>query len=124
MTFASFLTACLTGMGVGSGGLFIVYLTMLAGYPQLEAQGLNLHFFIFSTAFAMLVHTRSQNLPFRRLGYICFVGGFGCAGGAMLAQTIDGGMLKTVFAVVLILSGSISLLSNQKNKKIQKPLYK
>lgn len=108
-------------MGVGSGGLFIVYLTMLAGYPQLEAQGLNLHFFIFSTAFAMLVHTRSQNLPFRRLGYICFVGSFGCAGGAILAQHMHSGMLRTIFAVVLILSGSISLLGKPKESPAKTP---
>ena len=121
MTLAAFLIGILTGMGVGSGGLFIVYLTMLAGLPQLAAQGLNLHFFIFSTAAAMLIHARTAALPLRRLAYICAIGSFGCAGGAILAQNIGSGILRTVFAFVLILSGSISLFSS---KKIKKPLYK
>ena len=47
MAFAAFLTALLAGMGVGSGGLFVVFLTVFLDYPQLAAQGLNLYFFIF-----------------------------------------------------------------------------
>lgn len=46
MAFAAFLTALLAGMGVGSGGLFVVFLTVFLDYPQLAAQGLNLYFFI------------------------------------------------------------------------------
>jgi|GEM_PF-1091897 len=121
MTLASFLAAILTGLGVGSGGVFIVYLTMIADYPQLAAQGLNLHFFIFSTAAALLVHARSQALPFRRLFYICLTGSAGCIGGALLARQLDGGILRTVLALLLIFSGANSLLSS---KKIKKPLYK
>ena len=121
MAIASFLTACLTGMGVGSGGLFVVYLTMLCDMPQLAAQGLNLYFFLFSTGCAMAVHLRRKNLPLRRLAYICAVGSFACAGGATLAQSMEGNALRTVFAVVLIVTGAVSLLSS---KKMKKTLYK
>ena len=60
MAIASFLIALLTGMGVGSGGIFVVYLTLLHGVEQLAAQGLNLYFFIFSTAAASIIHLRSK----------------------------------------------------------------
>ncbi len=124
MILASFLIGILTGMGVGSGGLFILYLTMFAGLPQLEAQGLNLYFFLFSTTAAMLLHTRTRHLPYRRLAYICAVGGIACAAGASLAQTLDGSLLRRIFALTLIAAGAITLFTGEKKKKIEKPLYK
>ena len=40
--------AVLSGMGVGSGGLLVVYLTLAAGMQQAPAQALNLFFFLFA----------------------------------------------------------------------------
>lgn len=37
MPFATFLVALLAGMGVGSGGLYVVYLTLFAEKNQLAA---------------------------------------------------------------------------------------
>ena len=45
---ASFGIAVLSGMGVGSAGLFVLYLTAFAGLSQLQAQGLTLVFFLLS----------------------------------------------------------------------------
>lgn len=124
MIFATFITALLCGMGVGSGGIFIVYLTMLAGYGQLAAQGLNLYFFIFATAAAMLIHIRARALPIKRLFYLCTFGTAGCIFGASLAQNLDGGLLRKIFAAVLIITGCISLFSGRGREKFQKTLYK
>ncbi|MBQ5389831.1 MAG: sulfite exporter TauE/SafE family protein [Clostridia bacterium] len=126
MTIVSFLVACLAGMGVGSGGLFVIYLTLFSGMPQLEAQGLNLHFFIFATAAALLLHARTLVIPLRRLAYVCGVGSIGCAGGAALAQHMDGDSLRTVFAIVLIGTGAVTLFTgkSQKMQKFEKTLYK
>lgn len=123
MAIAAFIIALLTGMGVGSGGLFVVYLTMIAGLPQLEAQGLNLYFFIFSTAAALMLHSRTQELPRARLAFICLVGSIGCVFGATLAQRLDASLLQKLFAFLLIISGGITLFSPTK-KNLQKPLYK
>ena len=114
MIFATFLIAVLCGMGLGSGGLFIVYLTVIAGYEQLTAQGLNLYFFIFSTSAALIIHTRKQELPIKRLLYVCFFGSIGCIFGAMLAQNISASLLRNIFAIFLILSGVISLFGHKK----------
>ena len=37
LLLAAFAAALLSGMGVGSAGLFILYLTLVAGYPQPQA---------------------------------------------------------------------------------------
>ncbi len=116
MIIATFITAALCGMGVGSGGIFIVYLTLIAGYEQYAAQGLNLYFFIFATAAAMAVHIRKRELPLRRLFYLCGFGIIGCICGSLLARELDGELLKKIFAVVLIFTGGISLLSGHGKK--------
>ncbi|MBE6679254.1 MAG: sulfite exporter TauE/SafE family protein [Ruminococcaceae bacterium] len=121
MILATFLIAVLCGMGVGSGGLFVVYLTVFLSIEQLAAQGLNLYFFIFSTAAALIIHVKKQNLPIKRLLYLCSFGVSGCIFGAMLAQNISGDALRTVFALFLIISGTASLFSGRNFKK---SLYK
>ena len=113
MAIATLIIAILCGMGLGSGGLFVVYLTVLCGYEQLLAQGLNLYFFIFSTAAALPVHAKKQKLPLKRLAYICALGSGGCAGGALLAQSIDKGILRMIFAFLLIISGGITMLQKK-----------
>ena len=126
MTIASFLVAVLAGMGVGSGGLFIVYLTMLADMPQLEAQGLNLYFFIFATAAALLLHARTHPLPLGRLAYVCGVGSIGCVLGASLAQHMIGGTLRTFFAIVLLVTCLVYFFTKEtrKNENFEKTIYK
>ena len=114
MIFATFLISVLCGMGLGSGGLYIVYLTVFTNTEQLQAQGLNLYFFIFSTAAALIIHIKKQKLHLRRLIYICTLGSIGCIGGALLAQDLGSNVLRNIFAILLIVSGVISLLSKQK----------
>ena len=48
------LIALLSGMGVGGGGLFAVYLSMFTDIPQLSVQGYNLLFFLFSARYPFL----------------------------------------------------------------------
>ena len=42
----AFAAATLTGLGVGSGGLYLLWLTLFTDTPQTEAQGRNLIFCI------------------------------------------------------------------------------
>ena len=44
---AAFFIALLSGLGIGGGGLFTVYLAFVGGAPQLSAQGFNLIFFFY-----------------------------------------------------------------------------
>ena len=43
---AGFGSAVLASMGMGGGSILILYLTLIAGVPQREAQGVNLLFFL------------------------------------------------------------------------------
>ena len=52
--FAGVLIASLAGMGIGGGGLLVLYLVFVKGAEQLGAQGLNLVFFICAAASSVM----------------------------------------------------------------------
>jgi hypothetical protein len=64
LSFISFAVAILSGLGVGSAGLLVVYLTAIEHQAQLTAQGLNLLFFLFSSGAALTVHLLRTPLLF------------------------------------------------------------
>ena len=43
---AGFLSGLIGSMGFGGGGVLIIYLVVFANIPQLQAQGINLIFFV------------------------------------------------------------------------------
>ena len=43
------ITSVLSGLGIGGGGLLVIYLAFFTDTPQITAQGINLLFFIFSS---------------------------------------------------------------------------
>ena len=50
---ASLLAAALSGLGVGSGGLLVIYLSLFTDLPQRTAQGFNVLFFLFYGGIAL-----------------------------------------------------------------------
>ena len=59
---ALFVFAVLSGLGVGGGGLLVIYLALFTDVAQLSAQGINLLFFIFSCGASMLVHLSKRKI--------------------------------------------------------------
>ena len=55
---AGFGSAVLASMGMGGGSILILYLTLMAGVPQREAQGMNLLFFLPIGAASLWLHWR------------------------------------------------------------------
>ncbi len=113
----AFFTAILSGMGVGSAGLFVTWLSLVEQAPQLTAQGLNLIFFLFSSGAALLVHLFFIKLP---LGIILLLILSGCGGsllGTLLAGALPERALRVLFGVFLIVSGAVGLFSRSKSKK-------
>ncbi|MBE6548221.1 MAG: hypothetical protein E7667_05015, partial [Ruminococcaceae bacterium] len=57
-SLAAFLIAILSGLGVGSGGLFAIYLTATNQASVAEARSANLFFFIISAAAASVINIK------------------------------------------------------------------
>ena len=71
-SLAAFAVSVLAGTGVGGGGLFVIYLTMICGMAQAKAQAVNLVFFI-SAALAALPYHLTHRKMNTRLILFCTV---------------------------------------------------
>ena len=106
----AFLSAALAGMGVGSAGLLVVYLTWIGHRPQLEAQQLNLIFFIASSLVALLIHLLQKRLDFRAILLCTLPACLGAVGGAAIARASREVPLSRAFGILMILGGGAALV--------------
>ena len=109
-----FLCAALAGLGIGGGGLLVIWLVLACGMEQLTAQGVNLTFFLFSSGAAMLVHLMRRTLNFRLIASLAICGCLGAVAGSFLAKNADPAFMRTAFGWLLITSGVISLCKRQR----------
>lgn len=108
--FAALAVAVLSGLGVGSGGLLVVYLTLVREVPQPTAQTMNLLFFLFASGSALSVHRKKRKIEGRPLLLILCGGLPGAILGSMLSDRFSPGALRTIFGVFLMLSAGAVLL--------------
>lgn len=102
--------AALMGMGVGGGGLLVIWLTLVENAGQLAAQGINLYFFIFASAASLPVHLLKRNLDFKTIFTVSASGVVASLLGCYLATVSSESTVRKVFAGLLVLSGAIVLI--------------
>ena len=119
MFFISVILAALSGMGLGGGGLFALYLKLFTEYGQLRIQTINLLFFIFASLTALLVHVCKVKIYFVPVLIMIFGGVFGSLLGSTAALNIDGNILGRIFGGMLILAGIYSFF-NKRGRRYKK----
>ena len=106
---AGLIFGVLAGMGVGGGGLLVIYLTMFDEIEQRDAQGVNILFFIFASGAAMLYHINKRKINFPFV-LICSVAGCAFAViGSYAAALVHPFVLRKLFGGMLVLAGCFSL---------------
>ena len=104
-----FAVSVLSGLGVGGGGLLVIWLVLAEGIGQLEAQGINLVYFLFSSGAAMLVHMAKRRLNFRLIAFLTFFGAVGAVLGSLTAGAADPEAVRKIFGWMLLISGAVAL---------------
>ena len=107
---AGIFVAALAGLGVGGGGLLVIYLTVFKNAGQVEAQGLNLLFFVAAGAASIFIHVRKRRLDYKKIILIIICGAAGAVAGSLLANITDGAVIKKIFGGFLIASGVFEFL--------------
>lgn len=107
---ASFAIALLSGMGVGSAGLFVLYLTSVAGLSQLQSQGVNLVFFLLSAGASFLYHVRRRRISWGIVLFLTLCAVPGSLIGAELTRRLDGHTVRRLFGGMLMLAGGSALI--------------
>lgn len=116
----TFLFAALAGMGIGSGGLLVLYLTLFRDTPQIVAQGFNLLFFLFASAASMLIHLGRRHIHLLAVILILIAGLPAAYLGTRVALFLPEGLGSKLFGLFLIAVGLPRFLSLNKEKNRQK----
>ena len=100
--FLASLGAAVAGsLGLGGGGLLILYLTALAGMGQRQAQGINLVFFLPTALIGLFFHGKNGLVRWKT-AWVCIPFGLlGIGAGAWLSRVLPSQLLGKGFAAFL-----------------------
>lgn len=113
---AGILSGTAGALGIGGGGVLILYLVLLADVEQVRAQGINLLFFLPCGIIAIIIHAVKKRIKWK-LVLPCVAGGLaGVFAGMWLLDHINAGWLGKIFAAGLILLGLKELFKKEKQK--------
>lgn len=107
--FIGIFVATLSGMGVGGGGLLVIWLVLIANMPSPTARGVNLVFFIVSAACALPVHIKKRRLPRSKILLYTAAALPGAWIGCHLASVLSEITARRCFGYFLLLSGAMQL---------------
>lgn len=112
--FAAFITGLLASMGVGGGMVLIIWMTAVLGMSQIEAQGINLIFFLPIALLSVILHRKNGLINIKKLLPAILVGIIGAAVGAYAAHEIGSAGLKKLFSVFILIIGLKELFGREK----------
>ena len=110
---ASFLGAVISALGMGGGGILLIYLTVYLGMSQLEAQGINLVFFLPVAAVALCIHAKNKLICWRVVLPFVALGLPGVWLGVQIAQQVGSERLSKLFGYFLLIIGLRELLARK-----------
>lgn len=105
-------------MGLGGGGVLVLYLTLSLGMEQLRAQGINLLFFLPCALISILIQLKRKMIDLHTAGWMALGGAVGVLIGMGLTGILHGALLSKIFAVFLIVVGCTELFG--KSKKLDR----
>ncbi len=111
---AAFFAAALAGLGVGGGGLFVIYLTLARGVAQQAAQGINLCFFLILCVPSLALYLRKRKIHVFAALIFGISGVLGTFLGAHLLACVTPTVLRKAFGALLLASGVLALFKKKK----------
>ncbi len=106
---ASIVSGILSSMGVGGGGILLIYLTLYRGINQMQAQGINLIFFVFVSLFSTIFFTSKNLVNLKKISLLMIFGILGSIIGFKLSLTLNSTILCKIFGVSLLIIGVFQL---------------
>lgn len=117
---AALIAGIFSSMGMGGGGILIIYFGLFTAVPQLTAQGINVLFFIPIAAFSVIVYHIKGLIDWRTALPFAVLGVLSSFGGSYLATLIDGDILSKIFGILLLVMGIKQLFSKRGSKDKKK----
>ena len=103
----------LSGFGIGGGSLLLLYMAQIAGIDQTRSQGINLIYFIPSSAAALISHIKNKLVSFKTLVWTVPPAIIMSILGSLAATSIPSVLLRKFFGIFLTITGVKILLSRR-----------
>lgn len=102
---AGVASGILGAMGMGGGGILIIYFAIFTSLPQSMAQGINLLFFIPIGIFSVIVYWRKRMIRWKIALPFALFGIMGALLGSYCSSFVDNSILSKLFGGLLVLMG-------------------
>lgn len=102
---AGLLAGTAGAMGLGGGSILLIYLTVFAGMEQLQAQGLNLWFFLPTAAIAVGIYTKQGVIRWKRVLPMMVAGVITTLLASVLLNQLSPDWIRKIFGGLLLLYG-------------------
>lgn len=112
--------AILSGLGVGSGGLLVAYMSATGQADAASVRGLNLLFFVLSAGVASLLNIRSRRFDPVLIFIMAAAGIIGCILGVYIQALLTPTAVRHIFGWMLTLSGVYALFFSGGKKEKDK----
>ena len=106
----------LSGLGIGGGTLIVLYLTLIAKIPQVQAQGINLIYFLCACVPAAVMHIKEKRADVKMTSALSIVGMVSAAVAAWIVthNGISIHMIKRIFGVLVICAAVFQIIKSTK----------
>ncbi len=99
---AGLFSGIIASMGMGGGAVLLIYLNLFTATEQLNAQGINLLFFIPTAVFSLFFYIKNRQIRWKKVLPIAALGLLGAALGLWFTILIDSALLTKIFGGFLI----------------------
>lgn len=111
-----FLAGFTGSLGLGGGGVLVMFLTAFMNVGQLKAQGINLIFFIPVGIFSIAMHARKRLIEWKTAIPAAVCGLIGAAAGSLIAGCLGAGIMRKIFGLMLLMMGIWELFAPHHEK--------
>lgn len=122
---AGILSGIVGSLGLGGGGVLVLYLVLYLNMNQIEAQGINLLFFIPTATISVIIHNKNKLIKWKKAIPLIITGMIGVFVGMMFIEKIEPTVLKKIFAILIFIIGVKELISTfwKEKKDDKKPSF-
>ena len=114
---AGFLSGAVGSLGVGGGGVLIVFLTLFLEYSRDEAAVMNLIFFIPIALLSVIIYLKQKQIDVKKAVGLALSGLLGSVLGVYLSGVIETSLLSKIFGGILIAISIKTLFSKTPEKE-------
>lgn len=110
------LSGICASLGIGGGFVLLIYLTAILSTNQLEAQLINLIFFIPIGIVSLIMHYKHKLIVTEAVFPSAISGSIGAIAGVLIATMLDAKLISKIFAVFILIIGLIQLKGKKEVK--------